>query len=169
MRFLIEGRLADQAGEHLPVEAIGARFIIGDGAAGLALKPLQLGLIGIAIGIDGNIRISDLGEIIGAEAAKNIAYAPYLETQYDEAHDHGHDGASEPGLGGGAHAIEHEGKSPLMIKNGEPVRRSVGRAYRRRLIACKLRDVESPIMQGRYLDGAAAGLNIATVSRYMHS
>ena len=79
------------------------RFLIGDAAVFGPLQILQFGLIGVAVSVGADRDAADLGEIVCAETAENIADAPDREAENDQAHQDRHDDAAEQALGRGTH------------------------------------------------------------------
>ena len=90
-------------GKNLPVNSILVRLLIGDVAALGPLQVLQLGLIGVAVSVGADRDAADLGEIVRAETAENVADAPDRETEDDQAHQDCHDDAADPALCRGTH------------------------------------------------------------------
>ena len=114
-RLLVERRLAEQPLQHLPVEADGARLLVGERLAQPALVLLQRPLILVAKFLRGDLRAADGGDGRGGEAAQHVADAPDDEADDDQPHDDRHDRLADEPLSRVAHRFEHSLPAPICL------------------------------------------------------
>ena len=109
LRRLVQRRLGEQAREHLPVEAERARHLRRDLPALLADQVLDLVLIGGAHLLEADLGRADLGHLVAAIAAEDVAHAPDRKGHDEEAEHDRDDELPEETLTRLADALHHHG------------------------------------------------------------
>ena len=106
---LVQHRLADQAGEHLPVEADAARQLRGDAIAVLAVEALHRRVVGRAELVDGDVRRANLGDDVLRRRPKDVADAPDREADDQDSEQDRGDDLPDHALAGLAQPVQHLG------------------------------------------------------------
>ena len=120
MGGFVERGLGDQLAEDLAVEAGGARLLGGDGAAALAAQLPKLVVVVLAELFDGDFLAADLGHLVLAKTAENVADAPDREADGQHAEHDAHDDLAEPGRGDFMDIAEHGRVSSSQWAEGGP-------------------------------------------------
>ena len=94
--FLIERSFRNDLLQHLAVEPEQAGLLLAQRPAELTAELLQPLGVGLAEGLDRNLRAADCRKLGLAESLEDVGNTPDTETDDQNAHHHGHDGLAEP-------------------------------------------------------------------------